>query len=177
MKKSAEKNRYTHSIDLVPLKIRNQARDDFRRALEAIEYRGYVVERLNDGRKIVITKPGGKSKYGLAKREDFLVWIFNRKDNTLWLISQKKIYLDLEEKGKEDSKETIKIIEALEKVCNGAEPDDVLAGLHNPCGEPLDLLFKAYKWIWGQEDCNYPTRQGRMKSMKRILKLRDQLRS
>ena len=28
--------------------------------------------------------------------------------------------------------------------------------LANPCGELPEVIFKVYKWIWGQEDCNYP---------------------
>ena len=36
-----------------------------------LPYRGYEVEELSDGRKIVITKPGGKSVYGRPKKEDF----------------------------------------------------------------------------------------------------------
>ena len=38
-------------------------------------------------------------------------------------------------------------------------------------GESPKLLLKVYKCIWGQEDCNYPTGEGRAMSMKGILKL------
>lgn len=31
-------------------------------------------------------------------------------------------------------------------------------------GELPELLLKAYKWIWGQEDCNYPDGKGRAMS-------------
>jgi len=48
--------------------------------------------------------------------------------------------------------------------------------LDNPAGEPPDVLLKAYKWIWGQEDCNYPEGKGREMSMSDIRKLRDKLR-
>lgn len=34
----------------------------------------------------------------------------------------------------------------------------------NPCGESPEILLKAYKWIWGQEDCNYPSGKGRAMS-------------
>jgi hypothetical protein len=70
---------------------------------------------------------------------------------------------DLKAKGEINPEETIEIINALERVFNGEESDDVLRGLQlaSPCGEPPEVLLKAYKWIWGQEDCNYPEGKGR----------------
>lgn len=59
--KKKKRNEYKHSIDLKTLKILNASRDDFRKKLEEIPYRGYEVEQLSDGRRIVIAKPGGKS--------------------------------------------------------------------------------------------------------------------
>ncbi|MCM8801609.1 MAG: hypothetical protein NC912_06425 [Candidatus Omnitrophica bacterium] len=50
--------------------------------------------------KIVITKPGGKFSFGVIKRDDFMVWVYNKKEETLWLISHKNIFDDLEEKAK-----------------------------------------------------------------------------
>jgi hypothetical protein len=62
--------------------------------------------------------------------------------------------------------ETIKIIDALERVYDGEEPDKIIkdSKLLNPCGECPKVLLKAYKWIWGQEDCNYPMGKGRSMS-------------
>ena len=172
-----KKNLYTHSIDLKPLQITNKPREEFRQLLENIPYRGYEVEQLADGRKIIITKPGGKSIYGKAKKEDYMVFIYNENESTLWLITHKEIYKDLEEKGNCHPIETIKIINALERVCNGEEPDHVLASVEliNPCGEDPEILLKAYKWIWGQEDCNYPDGEGRNMSMNPIRELRESL--
>ena len=116
IKRRAKVNIYTHEIDLDDLKIRNTSKDEFRKKLENIAYRGYIVEDLKDGRKIVITKPGGKFTFGTIKREDFMVWIFNPKDKTLWLISHKNIFEDLEEKGREDPKGTVEIINPPEKI-------------------------------------------------------------
>lgn len=166
MPKRSRKNIYEHEIDLTDLKIENAPRDVFREKLEGIKYRGYEVEQLTDGRKIVVTKPGGKFSFGVIRREDFMVWIYNPDDKTLWLISHKNIYEDLEEKGATDSKATIEIIDALGRVYNGEEPDKVLADLPltNPAGESPELLLKAYKWIWGQEDSNYPDGKGRAMS-------------
>jgi hypothetical protein len=94
------------------------------------------------------------------------------------LISHKNIFEDLEEKAKCSNEDTIKIIDALEKVYNGEDPDDILKDIEikNPCGEAPELLLKAYKWIWGQEDCNYPTGEGRNMSMKIIKELKDRLK-
>jgi len=165
-KKKAKVNIYTHSIDLSRLEIKNAPREKFRGFLEKIKYRGYEVESISDGRKIVISKPGGKFTYGTIRKEDFMVWIYNPKDSSLWLISHKNIYQDLEEKGFTNPEKTIEIIDALEKVYSGKEPDEVLqeANLGNPCGELPEVLLKAYKWIWGQEDCNYPEGKGRAMS-------------
>ncbi len=160
-----KKNIYTHEIELNNLQIKNRPREEFRILLEKVKYRGYEMEQLTDGRKIVITKPGGKFVYGKVKREDFMVWVYNPNNSTLWLISHKDIYDDLKEKGEVNPRETIKIIDALERVFNGEEPSDVLktARLNNPTGEFPELLLKAYKWVWGQEDCNYP--EGKVRAM------------
>lgn len=173
-----KKNIYTHEIELTNLQIKNRPREGFRKLLEKVKYRGYEVEQLADGRKIVITKPGGKFVFGKIKREDFMVWVYNPNDSTLWLISHKDIYNDLKEKGKVSPDKTIKIIDALERVFNGEEPDDILkiAELNRPTGEPPEVLLKAYEWIWGQEDCNYPEGEGREMSMKGLRELRQKLR-
>jgi RecB family endonuclease NucS len=175
--KKAKRNIYSHSVDLSILNIKNQPREKFRKLLEEISYKGYEVERLSDGRKIVITKPGGKFVFGTVKREDFMVWVYDEKDNSLWLISHKNIFEDLEVKGEKDKRATLKIINALEKVFNGEESDEILKeeNLDNPIGENPELLMKAYKWIWGQEDCNYPTGEGREMSMKIIRELKKKL--
>jgi hypothetical protein len=140
--------------------------------LEGIAYKGYQVEKISDGRKIVITKPGGKFTFGTVKREDFMVWIYNPLEKTLWLISHKNILEDLEEKGVINPKETLIIINALERVYNGEEPDDVIksTNLKSFGGELPEVLLKAYKWIWGQEDVNYPNGKGRAMSWEGLKK-------
>ena len=174
----AKRNVYTHEIRLQKLTIANKPREEFRQLLEQVNYLGYEVENIHDGRKIVITKPGGKFVFGSVKREDFMVWVYNPFNSSLWLITHKDIYEDLELKGNTDPKAAIKIIDALECVCNGEEPDLVLDRIKppNPAGETPEVLLKVYKWIWGQEDCNYPTREGREMSMKEIRTLRENLR-
>ena len=106
-----------------------------------------------------------------------MVWVFNPAESTLWLISHKDIYADIELKALANVGEAIKIIDALERVCRGEEPEDLREStqLGNSVGEPPELLLKAYKWIWGQEDSNYPTGQGRKMSMNALRELRDRL--
>src|SRR3990167_4058942 len=132
-----KRNLYTHAIDLTNLQINNSGRSVFRKKLEEIFYRGYRVEDISDGRNIVITKPGGKFSFGTLKREDFMVWIHNPIENSLWLISHKDILKDLKDKSAVDPKATLAIIAALERVYNGEEPDDVYKGsvLQNQKGE------------------------------------------
>ncbi|HVA66304.1 MAG TPA: hypothetical protein VNK24_05195 [Elusimicrobiota bacterium] len=54
---------------------------------------------------------------------------------------------------------------SLEKTLNNVSIADDLPG------EKVDLLLKVYKWIWGQEDCNYPQpeNEGRYMSMKGLI--------
>lgn len=170
--KKAKKNVYSHSIDLQKLIIQNTSIEEFRTKLINIQYRGYEVETLSDQRKIVITKPGGKISFGRISHEDFMVWIFDPSKSELWLISHKNILEDLREKAEKDALATIRIIDALEKVYKGEEPDTVLSEmkLQSPSGEAPEVLLKAYKWIWGQEDVNYPTGKGRAMSWEGIKK-------
>lgn len=161
------KNIYQHKIDLMKLSIRNTNRQDFAAQLTDIEYRGYEVEQCADGRKIVITKPGGKRVFGHPKKEDILVFIFNPKDETLWQITHKQIFEDVEAKCHENKEEGKKLIYFLEKTLNGEEPMDFIENIRSLSfqnGEEPEVLIKAYKWIWGQEDVNYPNGEGRFKS-------------
>jgi hypothetical protein len=171
------RNIYQHSIDLRTINILNAPREDFRKKLEEIPYRGYEVEQLNDGRKIVIAKPGGKSVYGKPKKEDFFVWVYNPLEQSLWQISHKQIYADLELKAQCNPSLAIHVIESLERIHQGEEPDEILSHsiLGDVPGEPIEILLKAYKWIWGQEDVNYPTGEGRNMSMKNILELKSRI--
>lgn len=158
------RNIYSHSIDLKKICVKNVPRKKFAKAISDIEYRGYEVEQCADGRKIVITKPGGKSVYGHPKKEDIQVFIYDPKDSSLWQISHKQIFEDISEKCKEDAVKGEKLIKYLERVYNGEEPEDFVEEirvLSFKKGEQPEELIKAYKWIWGQEDVNYPNGQGR----------------
>jgi hypothetical protein len=160
------RNIYTHGIDLKKLLVKNAPSKEFASAIEKIPYRGYEVEDVSDGRKIVIVKPGGKQAWGRMRKEDFFVFIYNPNEQTLWQISHAQIYDYLVERSQHDKKEAIQLIKAFEKVYNGKEPDDVLraANLRTSVDYNSEALLKAYKWIWGQEDVNYPTGKGRAMS-------------
>lgn len=172
------RNIYNHAIDLKKVTIKNTSRKEFAQALIDLPYRGYEVEDISDGRKIVITKPGGKTSYGRLSKEDFLVFIYNPATNDLWQIAHSQILEDLNQKAQQSSVETKKLIDLFEQVLNGTDPEDIMNDINNihiPVGELPEVLLKAYKWIWGQEDVNYPTGEGRMMSWKAIDELRNTL--
>ena len=113
------KNIYQHNIELEPIRINNADKATFSQKLIDLPYRGYEVEELSDGRKIVITKPGGKSVYGRPKKEDFLVFIYNPNDNTLWQISHKQILEDVINKVQENKDKAKVFLTLMEKTYNG----------------------------------------------------------
>lgn len=165
------KNLFNHNVQLVPLNIKNTEQNTFRMELMNIPYLLYEVETLSTGEKIVINKPGGKRNFGRLARNDYMVFIYSPDNDGLWLISHDEILEDLRLKYQTNRRETEKIIYGLLDVCNGSEPDIVIQNrqLINVDGLETEKLLKVYKWIWGQEDCNYPTGEGRWLSMNAIL--------
>ena len=158
------KNKYSHAIDLKKINIRNMERKDFAQAIIDIEYRGYEVEQLGDGRKLAITKPGGKKAYGRPYKEDIMVFIYDPSDNSLWQISHDQIIEDVRGKIIENPEQGKQLLEFFAKTYQGEEPEDFIEDIRKlkfKSGEEPEALIKAYKWIWGQEDVNYPTREGR----------------
>jgi len=153
----ARRNIYKHSIDLKQLKIENTEPNEFAKRLEEVPYRGYEVESITDGRKIVIVKPGGKQAWGKMRKEDFFVFIYNPSEQSLWQITHKQIQEDLEEKAKVDKDATVEILKAFERVYCGEDPDDILKSLvlTNPIGENPEALLKANNWTWGQDEVLY----------------------
>ena len=172
------KNKYNHSIDLQELHIRNMERKAFAQAIIDIKYRGYEVEQLGDGRKIAITKPGGKKAFGRPYKEDIMVFIFDPADNSLWQISHDQILEDVKAKIDEDKRQGKLFLKYLEKTYKGEEPEDFIEEIRKlnfTSGETPEALIKAYKWIWGQEDVNYPTKAGRALSWQGFQELIDSL--
>ena len=142
---------FKYSVNLVPLEILNQEQRAFRADLLNIPYLLYEVEQLATGEVIAINKPGGKRNFGRLSRDDFMD--------------------DIAEKYEYDAQSAIRLIEALYRVCCGDEPDFVINRMHlrDTIGIPVETILKVYKWIWGQEDCNYPTKEGRWLSMNALL--------
>lgn len=165
------RNIFHYNANFIPLKIRNKNPEDFRDELYKIPYLLYEVEQLKNGDKIVLNKPGGKRNFGRLSRDDFMVFLYQISTEKLWLISHNEISDDIADKYEDDPSSAIALIRGLYLVCCGEEPDDVIMSirLKDTVGMPVDAILKLYKWIWGQEDCNYPTKQGRWLSMNGIL--------
>jgi len=153
----ARRNIYRHSIDLRQLRTKNAEPSEFAKRLEEVPYRGYEVENITDGRKIVIVKPGGKQAWRKMRKQDFFVFIYDPSEQSLWQITHKQIQEDLREKAKVDGDAAVEILGALERVYRGEDPDDILKSvvLNNPTGENPEALLKAYKWIWRQDEVLY----------------------
>lgn len=103
--------------------------------------------------------------------------LYNPSEQSLWQITHKQIHEDLNQKAKANKDATIEILKAFERVYHSEDPEDILKSfaLSNPTGENPEALLKAYKWIWGQEDVNYPTGQGRAMSWEGLKELLESL--
>jgi hypothetical protein len=151
------RNIYLNRIDLVKKSIVNDKSAVFISKIKKLDWRGYHVESLKDGRKIIIIKPGGKTSKR-KERHDFLVLIQSVDKRELWQISHSQLYDDLKNKLKKELKAARLILHALKKVYEGKEPNNILKRrkLETVTGQSAELILKTYKWIWAQEDINYP---------------------
>ena len=64
-------------------------------------------------------------------------------------------------------KSNSELFKLFEKTYNGEEPNDFIDEIRSlkfSSGESPEALIKTYKWIWGQEDVNYPNKLGRAMS-------------
>lgn len=100
----------TYDVNLVPLHIENQEQNAFRDELYNIPYLLYEVEHLQDGNIIAINKPGGKRNFGRLSRDDFMVFIFNSFEQSLWLISHSEISDDIAEKFDYDQDSALNLV-------------------------------------------------------------------
>ncbi len=160
-----------YSVKLIPLGIENDEQKAFRDKLNAIPYLLYEVEQLKNGNKVVINKPGGKRNFGKLSKDDFMVFIYDSSESNLWLITHDEIKSDIVRKHNKNPDQTYCILKCLYSVCSGEEPDEVLAKIKysDDDGLSLETMLKVYKWIWGQEDCNYPKGKGRWLSLEGLL--------
>lgn len=172
-------NKFVHAINLVELNVLNSEEEEFRDTLNNIPYLLYEVEKISNGNKIAINKPGGKRNWRILSREDYMVFIVLTASNELWMISHNELYEDIQKKCNVNFDEAINLIDSLLDVCNGCEPDDVMIerNLSDVIDDGLDCetILKVYKCIWGQEDCNYPKGKGRWLSMNAILELKNRM--
>jgi hypothetical protein len=148
------------------LSVPNAEQGTFREKLIKIEPGEYEVEQLNNGNKIIIEKPGRKGP------DDFRVYLYNPNLNTRKKLTYDEIFSDIELKNKKEPEKTKALINGLNDVCKGKEPDNVIKTrkIENTTSLPVDTLLKSLKWIWGQEDCNYKNGKGRWLSMDEINK-------
>ena len=172
--------KFNYPVKLFPLKIPNAPKEIIGNELNDIPYLLYEVENLKDGSKIVINKPGGKRSFGRLSKNDFMVFVYHPDNNELWLISHDEIYEDIQIKLTSNLGFGVKVIDALKQVCNGEEPDDVLKDYNfedvsDTDDLSVELLLKVYKWIWGQEDVNYPNGEGRWLSMNALIELKEKI--
>lgn len=157
-------------IKTFPLSLKNAPPVKFMQECNRIPLLGYHVETASDGSRICVTKPGGKTF------QDFQVWVV-KPNGDAWRPSHGEIFDDLEAKCQNNSVVGREVVRALQRVHAGEEPGDAAQPLPKATadlpGYPADLILKVYKWIFAQEDCNYPPPrfEGRNMSMKGIEKL------
>lgn len=153
------------------LQIRNRPRPEFAGELLKISPGTYEVETTAAGESIQITKPGYKSP------QDFRVDIvYPRGDQEIRVtITHDDLYREVERKFELYREKAPMIFEALKRVYKGEDPEDVLNNLPSlrDLNDDLSMetILKVYKWIWGQEDVNYPWGQGRDMSWKDLEEL------
>jgi hypothetical protein len=163
------------------ISIPNCPPDEMRQKVNAIPFLAYHVETLADGRKICITKPGGKRSFGRMMVNDIMVWIYDEAKQDRLRISHGVVQRDVEEKLKADYRNGSALVDLMLRVCNGEEPEmlgDEIAGLVGLPGLSPELILKVYKWIWVQEDCNNPPPRfkGRRMFMDAIVQMREAMR-
>ncbi|MCU0346133.1 MAG: hypothetical protein MUC59_04280 [Saprospiraceae bacterium] len=164
--------KFNYPVTLIKLEIENLSQEEAKVKLNEVPYLLYEVATLSDGRKIVINKPGGKRNFGRLSKNDFMVFVHNPVEEELWLASHAELQEDIEFKFSQSLEYGKVIIELLHKVCKGEELQaEEINSIESNIGLSLDLLIHLYKWIWFQEDVNYPNGLGRWLSMNNLLEL------
>lgn len=118
----------------------------------------YMVEKLQDGRKIFLIRPTF-----LNKGIDFQVWVEKLDGVKDKKPSHKDIFNDLKLKNEEKKEEISKLHAAITKVWNCEEPDDVIKEikLNFEKGYSTELLLKILKWLFIEQDITYWNYDGR----------------
>jgi len=108
-----------------------------------------------------------------------MVWVYDERKQDRWRISHDEIKEDVLKKLKADPRKASALVDIMHRVCKSEEPSTLkreTARFDGLPGLSAELILKVYKWIWTQEDCNYPTGEGRWMSMNGILQMRDEMR-
>ena len=132
----------------------------------------YIVERLTSGDRIYLTRP-----VALNKGFDFIIHVenhifMNKKDYP----KHDDIFEDLSKKKKGSKKLYDKLFEALERIYKCEDPDDVYDDYKSTFesgdnGLPPELILKAVKWFFIEQDIRYWNWSGRMMFMDGIRKI------
>ena len=142
-------------------------------SLAVCHFRLYHLELLKRGKCFVVVlvyAHTDSGAFGGTYRAVGIIPVsYTHLDNTLWQISHKQILEDVINKVQENKDKAKVFLTLMEKTYNGEEPSDFIneiRALNFASGETPEALIKVYKWIWGQEDVNYPTGEGRLMSWK-----------
>ncbi|MCX6770240.1 MAG: hypothetical protein NT051_06240 [Candidatus Micrarchaeota archaeon] len=126
----------------------------------------YYVESLADGRRIYLYRP----TY-LNKGIDFQVTVEKYDGAEDGRPSHEDILDDLKNKKANEPQIYLKLIEAITRVWNCEEPNVVMReypGFNFTCGHSVELLLKALKWLFIEQDVTYWNYVGREKLMAAI---------
>lgn len=138
----------------------------------------YHVATLRDGDKVCLRKPGYKVDKPSEKHRyhDFEVFVYSDEDGGWsWPLKHAEICSAVRQLVERDRRAGERLVDVLDQVCRGAQPELVLSGLpeSDGIGPSAELLLTVSMWIWGEEDCNYPLERhrGRQWSMSEIRRL------
>ncbi len=118
----------------------------------------YFVERLDDGRRIYLLRPTF-----LNKGIDFQVWVekFDKRGDQK--PSHGNMISDLKLKRQEDNDAYKNLLEAIDRVWNCEEPDNVIKDIKFTfkSGYSIELILKVLKWLFIEQDITYWNYDGR----------------
>jgi hypothetical protein len=119
----------------------------------------YVVEELKDGRKIYLLRPAWL-KVGF----DFEIWVERWSNNEDKRPSHDDVLNDLRQKRKEKPQVYKKLHEAMLRIYNCEEPDEIIENykeLRFESGLSVELILKVIKWFFIEQDIRFWNFSGR----------------
>lgn len=126
--------------------------------IQHVTHYKYFVEKLVDGRRIYLLRPTF-----LNKGIDFQVWIEKYDGIVDRRPSHKDLLADLRTKKQENPTEVRKLGAAILQVYDCEEPDVIIKrmALQFMKGFSVELLLKALKWLFIEQDVTYWNYDGR----------------